>query len=108
MLRTAAVALGALLLASCTNTAAYRLQETEFKPGADRKTFTFRALAAADIGGFDTPEGRARHMKVLEEWLRLNDMCPSNYEITSHRAVVDADGLFGKRGPIYYEGRCKA
>lgn len=95
-----------IALAACTNTHAFRLQETEFKPGADRRTFEFRALGAADIGGFNTPEGKARHMEVLNEWLRLNSMCTSGYEITSQRGVVDAEGLFGKRGQVYYEGRC--
>lgn len=98
----------AVALAGCTNTHAFRLQETEFKPSMDRKAFEFRALSAADIGGFDTPEGRERHMQVLEEWLRLNSMCSSGYEITGKRAVVDAEGLFGKRGQIYYSGHCKA
>lgn len=47
-------------------------------------------------------------MEVLAEWLRLNSMCPAGYEITGKRAVVDSEGVFGKRGPIYYQGRCKA
>jgi hypothetical protein len=101
------VLLLALTLVGCTNTTAYRLQETEFKPRDDRKSFEFRAIAAADIGGFNTPESRDRHMEVLTEWLRLNGMCADGFDISSQRAVVDAEGLFGKRGPIYYEGRCR-
>lgn len=102
-----AIAVG-FILTACTNTSAFRLQETEFKPAQDRQSFEFRAIAAADIGGFDTPEGKARHMEVLQEWLRLNGMCSIGYEITGQQAVVDSEGLFGKRGTIYYQGRCKA
>lgn len=103
-----AVLLAALALSACTGTASYRMAETEFRPTDDRKGFAYKALAAADVGGFDSPSGEATRLDILREWLRLNSMCPAGFDIASRNPVVDAQGLLGTRGYVHYQGRCKA
>lgn len=103
-----AVLLAALALSACTSSHAYRMTETEFRPTPDRKGFTYKALAAADVGGFDSPSGEATRLDILREWLRLNSMCAAGFDIASRSQSVDAQGLLGARGYVYYDGRCKA
>lgn len=70
-------------------------------------TFEYKAEAAADIGGFDSASGESRRLSALRDHLNLNGMCPDGYTVTSRSEAVDADGILGKRGYVYYAGRCK-
>ena len=45
-------------------------------------------------------------MELLEEYLKLNDMCKQGYEIIERKAVVKAASLAGPAHTIYYTGKC--
>lgn len=103
-----AVAFGSLVLANCASyDTVSRIRDTTFQRGKNPGSFTFVGQADA-ITPHDTPEGEAGHQAVLKEWLRVNAMCQSGYEITSRRVAVQTVGLFGIVAKITYEGHCQA
>ncbi|AZO77476.1 MULTISPECIES: hypothetical protein [unclassified Bosea (in: a-proteobacteria)] len=99
--------LTALLLSACASPATVnRLKFTTFDIGKDGRSFVYVAQADA-IHPHDTRDGEEYHQGVLQDWLRQNSLCPSDYVITNRRVLVETQGLFGTVAKITYEGRCK-
>lgn len=86
-----------------------RLPMSSFEPFANNSgqaMFRFRADTASIAYPTDTKEGEAVRMGWLEEYLKLNDLCPQGYEIIERKVVVRAETFAGPAHTIYYIGRC--
>ena len=86
-----------------------RLPMSSFEPftnNAGQVTFRFRADTASIAYPTDTSEGEAVRMGWLEEYLKLNNMCPQGYEIIERKVVVRTETFAGPAHAIYYNGRC--
>ena len=88
-----------MFLVGCES--ADRITATDFKPVAGG--FNFRAPAGPQYP-VDTPAGEASRMKMLDEWLTSNKVCPNGYVISSRQPVQRTPFVHD----VFYEGRCKA
>lgn len=55
----------------------------------------------------DVPISEKERIRWLADYLKLNNLCPNGYEITSRREVTTGNGIFGPVKAISYQGRCK-
>jgi hypothetical protein len=86
-----------------------RLGMSSFEPftsNTGQEMFRFRADTTSVSYPTNTAEGEAVRIGWLEEYLKLNNMCPQGYEIIERKAVVRAETFAGPAHTIYYIGRC--
>jgi hypothetical protein len=80
-----------------------RRTNTDFVPAG--QTFKYKGFADA-IFRLDTEEGEKYRMRLLEEWLKLNNGCPKGFTIISRTPVRRSQGILSDIFDVYYEGRC--
>lgn len=90
---------------SCVDT--NRRQYTTFDvKTTDPESVTFAYMAMSTVFyPTSSEDAEAFRMKMLQEWLDLNELCRNGFQITSKRYVSRGDGPDAKN--IYYVGKCK-
>lgn len=87
-----------LLLAGCESLD--RPYVTQFVPTDNG--FKYKAR----VGDLESPEAEDRAMRMLREWLDINNKCKNGFRITSKQPVVATSFLGQKSYDVWYEGRC--
>ncbi len=94
-----------LLLGGCMSNF-YKQQETSFFPSEDNEEFIYRTQCGTWSDPPEDPRAEANRLKWLDEYLRDNDMCPGNYQITKRRVITTLKTNRGSRYLIDYKGKC--
>jgi hypothetical protein len=93
-------------LAGCISERANMSRFEPYDNDAGRQMFRLQADTASLMHPEASPDAEAMRIRWIEEYLRLNKLCPQGYVILDRQAVVRAETWAGPSHTITYTGAC--